>query len=116
MELNKIAPAVGSVVIFTDCSVLAGLSSGSVKPKSAAVNVRAVSSVAVSVALVPAGASLTAVMVIVLVSVSASDVALPVRPGSTPVLPPSLVTIVSVTAPVALAAGTKLGWLAAVLR
>ena len=52
-------PNAGSVVMITDCSVFAGLSNGSVKPKSAAVKVRAVSSTAVSVASVPPGASLT---------------------------------------------------------
>ena len=100
--LNSIAPAVGKLVITTDCSVLAGLSSGSVKPKSAAVKTRAVSSVAVSVAFVPAGASLTAVTVMVLVSVS-------LKAPPLPVLPASLVTMVSVTAPLAFSAGTKLG-------
>ena len=52
------------------------------------------------------GASLTAVMVMTLVSVSASDVAVPVAPGSVPVLPPSSVTMVRVTAPLALSTGT----------
>ena len=59
--LNRITPLPGKVLITTDCSVLDGLSLGSVKPKSAAANVRAVSSTAVSVASAPAGASLTGV-------------------------------------------------------
>ena len=46
---------------MTAANAFAGLSLASVKPKSPAVNVRAVSSTAVSVAFVPDGASLTEV-------------------------------------------------------
>ena len=53
-------PWVGRVVILTALSALAGLSLGSEKPKLSGVRVRAVSSTVVSVALVPAGASATA--------------------------------------------------------
>ena len=60
-------PAPGSVVIVTALSALAGLSFGSVKPKSAAVKVYCVSSSVVTVLLVPAGASLTAVTLTVIV-------------------------------------------------
>ena len=54
-------PAPGRVVIFTAASALAGLSAASLKPKSAAANVYALSSSVVTVLLAPAGASLTAV-------------------------------------------------------
>ena len=66
-------PSAGSVVTITDCSAFAGVSLGSVKPKFAAENVCAVSSLMVSVALVPAGASFTAVMVKPSVAVAVSD-------------------------------------------
>ena len=46
-------------MITTDCSALAGVSFGSVKPKLAAVNVSCVSSLVVTVVFVPAGASFT---------------------------------------------------------
>ena len=54
-------PAAGSVVITTDWSALAGVSVGSVKPKIGGRQARAASSSVVTVVLVPAGASLTAV-------------------------------------------------------
>ena len=60
-------PLAGKVVMLTAWKLLAGLSFGSVKPKSAALKLRAVSSKVVSVALVPAGASLTAVTLKVMV-------------------------------------------------
>ena len=60
-------PAPGSVVIFTALSALAGLSAASLKPKSAPAKVYAVSSSVVTVLLVPAGASLTAVTLMVIV-------------------------------------------------
>ena len=59
--LRRIVPFVGNDVITTDCIAFAGVSLASVKPKSAVVKVRAVSSTAVSVAFVPDGASLTEV-------------------------------------------------------
>ena len=65
---------------------------------------------------VAVGTSSTGVMLMVTVSVSVSDVPVPVRPGSAPVLPPSLVTMVRVTAPLALLAGAYMGELASVLR
>ena len=52
-------PAAGRLLILTAARAFAAASSGSVKPKSAAVSVRGVSSLIVMVALVPAGASLT---------------------------------------------------------
>ena len=61
MPDNRMTPAVGSVVIVTFCNVLAGVSFGSVKPKSLAAKVNAVSSLVVTVRFVPAGASFTAV-------------------------------------------------------
>ena len=70
MPLSVRLPAPGSVVILTAASALAGLSFGSLKPKSAAVKTFAVSSSVVTVLSVPAGASLTAVTLMVKVSVS----------------------------------------------
>src|ERR1051326_8166182 len=52
-------PAPGNVVIFTASSVFGGLSFGSLKPKSAAVNVYAVSSFVETVLSAPDGGSLT---------------------------------------------------------
>ena len=52
---------------MTEANAFAGLSAVSVKPKSAGVNVRAVSSTAVKVVSVPAGASLTDVTLNVIV-------------------------------------------------
>ena len=77
-------PAPGMVLILTAVSALAGLSLGSVKPKSALANVYAVSSSVVTVLLVPAGASLTAVTftVIVLGVGSRSTPPLAVPPSS----------------------------------
>ena len=49
--------------------------------------------------IVATGASLTAITVIATVSTSCSLVAFPLRPGSVPVLPLSLVVIVSVSPP-----------------
>ena len=69
VELFVRLPTPGSVVIFTASSVLAGESSGSVKPKFAALNVSTLSSLVATVALVPAGASFTAVTVTVRVFV-----------------------------------------------
>ena len=63
-------PLPGKVVMVTAAKLLAGLSFGSLKPKSAAVKARPVSSSVVRVALVPAGASLTAVTVRIKVAVS----------------------------------------------
>ena len=57
-------PAAGRLVIVTLANRLAGLSLGSVKPKSAAMKVWLPSSRMVIVLSVPAGASLTALMVI----------------------------------------------------
>ena len=65
---------------------------------------------------VAVGTSSTGAMLMVTVSVSASDATVPVRPGSTPVLPPSSVTMVRVTGPLALVAGAYTGVLAKVLR
>ncbi len=70
-------PAPGRVVTLTLDSALAGASFGSVKPKSATLKVYAVSSLVVTVLLVPTGASLIAVPVIAL---------LPVNAGATPSL------------------------------
>ena len=56
--LSFSVPAAGMLVILTAASALAGESLGSVKPKSAASSVRGVSSLMVSVAEVPIGASL----------------------------------------------------------
>ena len=64
---NVKLPAPGIVVIVTAVSALAGLSLGSVKPKSAAANVYCVSSSVVTVLSVPAGASLTEVTSTVIV-------------------------------------------------
>ena len=58
-------PALGSVLMRTACRLLAGLSLASLKPKSAAEKVLLPSSSTVSVALWPAGASLTCVTVMV---------------------------------------------------
>ena len=60
-------PAPDSVAIFTAVSALAGVSAASLKPKSVAANVYTVSSSVLTVLLVPAGASLTAVTSIVMV-------------------------------------------------
>ena len=64
--LSLTVPALASVVILTAVSALAPdvelASIGSVKPKSAALNTYDVSSVAVTVLFVPAGASFTAVI------------------------------------------------------
>ncbi len=60
-------PAAGSVVILTAANAFAGVSFGSVKPKSAVANVYAVSSFVVTVLSAPAGASFTAVTSIVIV-------------------------------------------------
>src|SRR5204863_388221 len=74
-------PARGNVVISTGSSALAGLSFGSLKPNSAAVNVWAVSSLVVIVLSGPDGASFTEVTLIVLVlatgSVSTPPLAVP---------------------------------------
>ena len=64
-------PAPGSVVMMTDASAFAGVSFGSVQPKPAAVKVYCVSSIPVTVLFVPAGASLTAVRLIVIASTAA---------------------------------------------
>src|SRR5438876_110009 len=61
VPLSVSVPAPGSVVIRTAWRWLAGLSCGSVKPKSARTNVYGVSSNVVTVVGVPTGASLTAV-------------------------------------------------------
>ena len=61
VPLSVSVPAPGSVVIRTAWSWLAGLSWGSVKPKSARTNVYGASSNVVTVVGVPTGASLTAV-------------------------------------------------------
>ena len=81
---NVKLPAPGTVVIVTALSALAGLSFGSVKPKSAAANVYGVSSPVVTVLSVPAGASLTDVtsMVSVLADASRSTPPLAVPPSS----------------------------------
>ena len=50
-------PAPGKDAMMTDCSVLAGVSLGSVKPKSAALKVCVASSLRVMVLSAPAGAS-----------------------------------------------------------
>ena len=60
-------PAPGTVVTLTFNKALTGASDGSVKPKSAAVNVYAVSSRVVTVLLVPIGASFTDVTLTVIV-------------------------------------------------
>ena len=60
-------PAPGSVVILTALSALAGLSAASLKPKSALAKVYAVSSDAATVWSIPAGASFTAVTLMVIV-------------------------------------------------
>src|SRR5207249_877913 len=61
VPLSLSAPATGSVVIRTAWRPLAGLSWGSVNPKSARANVYGVSSSVVTVVAVPTGASLTGV-------------------------------------------------------
>ena len=65
--LSRSDPPAGSVVILIASRALAGVSNGSVKPKSAAANVTAVSSRVVIVLSAPAGASLTAVTLNVMV-------------------------------------------------
>ena len=67
----------GSVEIDTASKAFVGESFTSVKPKSAAAKTRGVSSSVVSVALVPDGASLTAVMLTVLVPCAVSAPPLP---------------------------------------
>ena len=59
--LSVRVPAAGRLEILTLSSAFAGLPSASVKPKSAAEKVYAVSSSVVTVLFVPAGASFTAV-------------------------------------------------------
>lgn len=82
-------------MIFTESRTFGGLSNGSEKPKSAVLNVYAVFSLVVTVLFVPAGASLTALTVIVKVSVG--DVFVP---------PPlSCTTTLNVELPDLLAAG-----------
>ena len=77
-------PAPGKAVILMLSSTLTGESLGSVKPKSAAVKVYAVSSSVVTVLLVPIGASFTDVTftVIVRAEVSRSTPPLAVPPSS----------------------------------
>jgi hypothetical protein len=65
-------PAPGMAVILTAVSALAGESLGSAKPKSAAANVYCISSFVVTMLFVPAGASLTAVTLTVIVFGEAS--------------------------------------------
>ncbi len=65
----------GRLMITTDCRALAGVSLGSVKPKSDAAKEYGVSSVAATVRSVPAGASLTGVTVM-------ETVAVEVRPAA----------------------------------
>ena len=67
----------GSVEIDTARNAFAGESFASVKPKSVVAKTRGVSSVVVSVALVPDGASLTEVMLTVLVPCAVSAPPLP---------------------------------------
>jgi hypothetical protein len=94
-------PAPGSVVIVTAMNAFAGVSDASLNPKSAAVNVCAMSSSVVTVRSVPVGASFTEVTPIVSDSVSVS-------------LPPFAVPPLSVTVqlnvagpPLAPASGVK---------
>ena len=77
-------PAPGSVAIRTAIRLWAGLSLPSLKPKSAALKVYAVSSFVVTVLSVPAGASFTAVTftVSVLAEASRSMPPLAVPPAS----------------------------------
>ena len=74
-------PVVGKVVILTLANVLAGVSLGSVKPKSPKPKLTAVSSSVVMVLSAPAGASLTVVTLNVMVfglwSVSTPPLAVP---------------------------------------
>src|SRR4051794_30892601 len=58
---RNIVPLAGSVVSFTPMKPLAGLSLGSLKPKSAGESVRVMSSLVVRWAVVPSGASFTLV-------------------------------------------------------
>ena len=60
------------MVIFTDTRLSAGVSLGSVKPKSSVVSVIGVSSTVVSVVLVPCGASATELTVTVKLNVEMS--------------------------------------------
>ena len=66
-------PAPGSVVILTANNVFAGESFGSLNPKSVVANVTVASSFNVIVLSVPAGASLTELTVIDMVSESVSE-------------------------------------------
>ena len=87
--------------------LLAGASLASAKPKFAAVTTVGVSSEMTTRLLVAVGASLTATTLMVAVSVSVLVRAAP---------EPSLVNMVSVTAPLALLAGVYVGVVKAVLR
>src|SRR3984893_15423584 len=95
---------VGIVVISTAAKLLAGLSLGSVKPKLAAAKVKAVSSLVVTVLLVPAGASFTEVTLMVMVFGDWSRLTPPLA-----VPPPSCTWKVKLasTAPLALLAGVN---------
>src|ERR1043166_8109446 len=86
-------PAAGKVVILTAASALAGVSLGSVKPKSLAVNVYTVSSGVVTVWLVPTGGSLIGLTVSTKVSKDSAA--------------PSVVFTVMVTVPLLPDAGVK---------
>ena len=61
LSFSTPAEAAGSVVIFTASSALAGLSLESLKPKSAALKLRAISSSVVTVLFAPEGAPFTGV-------------------------------------------------------
>ena len=79
-------PVVGKVVILTLAKALAGLSLGSVKPKSAAASATAVSSSVVRVLSAPAGASLTGITVMVVTAAAELS-------------PPSLTTVLMIRLP-----------------
>ncbi len=92
-------PAPGNVVMFTRLNALAGISSGSVNPKSPVANVYAVSSAVVTVVSVPSGGSFTGVTGIVTVPV--------VLCGGAGVFPWSFTVIVIVASPTKFAVGLK---------
>ena len=70
LPLSVSAPAAGSVVTTMPARLSAGVSFGSVNPKSEATNVCAVSSTVTTVLSAPAGASFTDATVTVTVAVS----------------------------------------------
>ena len=97
LSVSRPCAAGGRVTMTTPANALP--STGSENPKLASVSTSGVSSMAASVAFVPVGGSLRAVTVIVAVSTS-------ICAPPEPVPPLSFVVMVSVTRPLAFAAGT----------